>query len=130
MILSANQEKTIEAELNGKGTYPVLILYTPNDRELQSQKLSFDFETLLKRLGWPVERKSWWDFLPVPEDQKSMPREFFVGEHEPTMPSRGAVYLLAALKRAKLPIAERVEPFPYDPEKRCCLFIGAQPLVG
>lgn len=57
-----------------------------------------------------------------------MPHQFFIGEREPGMPSRGAVYLLAALKRAKHPIAQRIELFPYDPKKRCCLFIGAQPL--
>ncbi len=130
MLLTPEQEIAIEAELKGKGTYPILILYTPNDNELQSEKLSRDFEELLAKLGWTVERRSWWDFLPVPEDQKSKPCQFFVGEREPTMPSRGAVYLLAALKRAKFPIAERIEPFPYDPVKRCCLFIGAQPLAG
>ncbi len=32
------QEIAIESELKGKGTYPVLILYTPNDSELQSEK--------------------------------------------------------------------------------------------
>ncbi len=127
-LLAPEHVKAIEAELKGKGRYPILIVYTPNDWEYQSEKLSLDFEELLGKLGWTVERKSWWDFLHVPEDQKSMPPEFFVGEREPATPSRGAVYLLAALKRAKFPIADRVEPFPYDPEKRCCLFIGAQPL--
>ncbi|MBZ5561794.1 MAG: hypothetical protein LAP13_05175 [Acidobacteriia bacterium] len=129
MLLTPEHVKAIEAELEGKGTYPILILYAPNDWERQSEKLSLDFEGLLSKLGWTVERKSWWDFLQVPEDQKSKPRQFFIGEREPTMPSRGAVYLLAALKRAKFPIAERIEPFLYDPEKRCCLFIGAQPLA-
>ncbi len=129
MFLSPEQEKAIEVELKGKGTYPVLIVYTPNDREYQCEKLAVDFEGILAKLGWTVERKSWWDFLQVPDDQKSMPREFFIGEREPAMPSRGAVYLLAALKRARFPIADRVEPFPYDPGKRCCIFIGAQPLA-
>ncbi len=130
MLLTPEHVKAIEAELEGKVTYPVLILYTPNDREWQSEKLSLDFEGLLGRLGWTVERKSWWGFLHVPEDQKSMPHQFFIGEREPATPSRGAVSLLAALKRAKFSIADRVEPFPYDPEKRCCVFIGAQPLAA
>ncbi len=59
IILTPEQIKTIEAQLEGKGTHPVLILYTANDWERKSEKLSIDFEALLAKLNWTVERKSW-----------------------------------------------------------------------
>ncbi len=130
MTLSPNQGKTIEAELKGKGRFPVLVVYIPTDAD--SSELSFELEQLLKRVGWNAERRSLWEVLRIPPDNRQGEEfilgGFFVGVSELDTPAPGAESLLAALKHAHVPIDDGFQAFGDDPEKRCCLFVGAQPL--
>lgn len=130
MILTPEQEKIIETELRDKDKASILIVYVPTDES--SGKLCFTLSQLLGRVGWTVEERDWREILyqrPVtPEDDPQGFEGFFVGVPELAfMPPTGALDLLAALKKAKVPIADEVQAFPHDPQKRCCLAIGGPP---
>ncbi len=130
MLLSEDQERAIRATLQGVEPYEVLII--DDEADMESGKLAFDIQRILKSVGWKADKTSWQDLVSkrasIPKKQVSSLTEFYVGVLNPDNSTREAEYLLAALKAANIPVERRVQAFSWAPQKRTCLVIGVQPL--